>query len=110
MDEVLVEDIAATLVRELDPERIYLFGSRARGDAGAEADLDLLIVVAEPFGSGRSRLVEITRARRALSTFRVPKDILVYSTDEIERWRNSSNHIVARCIREGNLLYERDGR
>jgi uncharacterized protein len=110
MIEVTEEILAAmvkTVVREIDPERIILFGSHARGDARVDSDIDLLIVEREPFGPGRSRWKEIERVRQCLSPFRIPKDILVYSSDEVAKWQHSINHIIARSLREGKLLYER---
>jgi predicted nucleotidyltransferase len=41
-DAVLAE-IVRRLIAEFQPERIYLFGSRARGDAGPDSDYDLLM-------------------------------------------------------------------
>jgi predicted nucleotidyltransferase len=105
-DEVLRQMVRA-IVREVDPEQIWLFGSRARGEGGPDSDVDLLVVEREPFGPGRSRFGEVGRVRRALSAFRVPKDILVFSADEVQHWRDSLNHIIAECIRQGRLLYDR---
>ena len=50
MSAVAVEDpILAEIVRRLvetyRPERVYLFGSHARGDAGPDSDYDLMVVV-----------------------------------------------------------------
>ena len=81
--EEILDEMVDTLVQEIAPEQIYLFGSRARGNARPDSDIDLLIVESEPFGTNRSRRQELARIRRALSLFRVPKDILVYSRDEI---------------------------
>ena len=105
-DEILAE-IVQTIVREVDPERIYLFGSRARGNERADSDVDLLIVDRKSFGLGHSRFREINQIYQALSSFRVPKDIVLYSSDEFAKWRTSINHVVGRCNREGKLLYER---
>jgi uncharacterized protein len=105
-DEVLA-DMVQTVVREVDPERIYLFGSRARGEARQDSDVDLLIIVREPFGPEHSRFQEINRVYRALSSFRIPNDVLLYSSDEFARWSRSLNHVVGRCSREGKLLYAR---
>ena len=105
-DEVLA-DMVQTIVREVDPERIYLFGSRARGEARQDSDVDLLIIVREPFGPEHSRFQEINRIYRALSSFRIPNDVLLYSSDEFARWSQSLNHVVGRCSREGKLLYAR---
>ena len=105
-DETLTE-IVQTIVEEVDPEQIYLFGSRARGDDRDDSDVDLLIVDRKPFGPGRSRFREINQIYQAFSSFRVPKDIVLYSSDEFAKWRTSINHVVGRCHREGRLLYER---
>jgi predicted nucleotidyltransferase len=105
-DEVLA-DMVQTIAREVDPERIYLFGSRARGEARQDSDVDLLIIVREPFGPEHSRFQEINRVYRALSSFRIPNDVLLYSSDEFARWSRSLNHVAGRCSREGKLLYAR---
>jgi uncharacterized protein len=105
-EEVLQEMVRA-IVREVDPEEIWLFGSYARGQAGPDSDVDILVVEREPFGPESPRLAEMTRIRRALSAFRVAKDILVFSREESDHWQDSLNHIIARCHREGRLLYER---
>jgi uncharacterized protein len=105
--ENFLEAMVQAIVQEVAPEKIILFGSRARGQEGPDSDMDLLIIERDPFGAGRSRRAEMARVRRALSSFRVPKDILVYSSDEAAKWGQSTNHILARSLREGKLLYER---
>ena len=105
-DEVLDEMVRA-IVREVDPEEIWLFGSYARGQAGPDSDLDILVVEREPFEPGRSRLAEITRVYNALRDFPLALDVLMYSREELDKWRHSLNHIAAQCLREGRLVYER---
>jgi uncharacterized protein len=107
VSEQLIEEMVRTIVDEVAPRRIYLFGSYARGSQTSDSDIDLLIVEDQEFGPDRNRWSEMKRIRRALRSFRVPKDILVYSRDEFATWENSVNHIVARAAREGKLLYER---
>ena len=96
-----------TIVDEADPVRIVLFGSQARDDATDASDTDLLIVVEEPFQNGRERVDMMTRLWRVLSDIRGPKDLLVYSLEEIEKWKGAPNHVIARALREGKVLYER---
>ena len=107
VDHALLERMVQAIVDEVDPEQVILFGSRARGDAGAGSDVDLIVVESGPFGESRDRDVEEARLWRALASFHVPKDILVYSRDEVEYWRDSLNHVLARALREGSTLYER---
>ena len=103
----LLERMVQAIVAEVDPEQVILFGSRARGDARADSDVDLVVVVAEPFGKTRSRYQEAVRLYKVLAGSGVPKDILVYSRDDVEYWRDSLNHVLARALREGRVLYER---
>lgn len=105
-DEVIAE-MVERIVQEVQPEQVYLFGSRARGEAREDSDVDLLVVEREPFGEGRSRLREIDRISDVLYSFRIPTDILLYSTAEYATWKSSINHVIGRCEKEGRLLYER---
>jgi len=103
----MLREMVNTVIRAADPERVYLFGSHARGSATVESDVDLLIVERGPFGADRSRRREMARLWRVLAAFRVPKDILVYSVDEVEHWKHARNHVVAQALNEGRLIYER---
>jgi uncharacterized protein len=103
----LLQQMVEVIVREADPESIILFGSRARGEAGPESDVDLLVVEREPFGAGRSRMREINRLYMALRHIPVSKDLLLYSRDEFDHWKTSLNHVVGRAHREGRVLHAR---
>jgi predicted nucleotidyltransferase len=105
--EQLVRQMVQAIVEAVAPRRIYLFGSLARGSETAGSDVDLLIVEDQAFGPDRNRWSELKRIRRSLRPFRMPKDILVYSRDEFEKWADSVNHVIAHAVREGRLLYER---
>ena len=105
-DEILDRMVRA-IVEEVDPEQVILFGSRARGDAGEESDVDLVVVETEPFGKTRSRRLEAARIYEALADFDTLTDVLLYSRDEVEHWRHSPNHVLARALREGTVLHDR---
>ena len=107
VSEQVIEEMVQAIVKEVGPRRVYLFGSRAGGNSRTDSDIDLLIVEDQEFGPGHTRWSELKRIRKALKSFRIPKDILVYSQDEFETWEASVNHIVAHAVREGRLLYER---
>lgn len=103
--ETLIQEMVAAAAQEVQPEAIILFGSHATGQARPDSDVDLLIIETAPFGANRDRRKELVRLWRALSRFAVAKDILVYSRAEVEQWRNARNHIIARALREGRVLY-----
>ena len=103
----LLNRMVQAIVDEVDPEQVILFGSRARGDERENSDIDLVVVEAEPFGPERSRHREMVRLYHAVAGFPVPTDVLVYSHEDVDYWRNSLNHVLARALREGKVLYER---
>jgi predicted nucleotidyltransferase len=102
-----LDELVQVIVREIDPDQVYLFGSRARGTSRKDSDVDLLIVDSKPFGPEHSRFEEINRLYQALASFLVPKDILLCSSEEFAKWQHSLNHVIGRCYREGKLLYAR---
>jgi predicted nucleotidyltransferase len=106
-DQETVQEIVRRLVSVADPEQIILFGSRAQGAARTDSDIDLLVVEREPFGPHRSRLQEIGRLEMEIGRIPLATDLLVYSRDEVDRWRNSPHHIIGRAFREGKVLYAR---
>jgi len=104
-EESLLRQMVNAIVSEVSPETIILFGSRARGDARPDSDVDLLVVETEPFSPQRSRRKEAARLYMALRNLGVSKDILLYSREEFEHWKDSLNHVVGRAHREGRVLH-----
>ena len=105
--DTLIDGMVQAIVDEVDPEQVILFGSRGRGDERKDSDVDLVVVEAEPFGPERSRHKEMVRLYHAVAGFPIAADVLVYSRDDVDFWRDSLNHVLARALREGRVLYER---
>lgn len=89
------------LAKAAQPARILLFGSYARGDAREDSDLDFLVIEPEV----ADRAAEMVRLRRLLRPLRVPADILVYSTEEVERWGNQPGSALYWALREGKVVH-----
>ena len=106
-DLSLLEQMVEVIVKIAQPERIILFGSRAKGTEEENSDYDFLVIDAKPFSKSRSRIKQISKVSQALASFRVSADLLLYSTDEVDYWSNSLNHVVGRALREGSIVYER---
>jgi uncharacterized protein len=98
-----IQKIVNRIVERFHPEQIILFGSQARGDAGPDSDVDLLVVMPVE-GSKREKQLEI---RMALHDIHVPKDVIV-STPEEFAWRKEIVGTIERpAARQGKVLYAR---
>ena len=106
--EPIIQEMVRVIVSAIHPEQVILFGSRATGSEQVDSDVDLLIVEPEPFGKHRSRKKEMVKLYDLLSVFSLPKDILVFSKEEVEFWKPAVNHVIHHALKEGRILYERD--
>jgi len=97
--ELMVERIAA----QFHPERIVLFGSQARGDAGPDSDVDLLVVLDEV----ESHHEAAVAMRVAVNDLPVAKDIVVTTLEEIERRGHLVGTVLRPALKEGRTLYAR---
>ena len=102
-EQAVLDEIVRRIVQVADPDKIILFGSHARGDAGPDSDYDVLVVApSEEDISERAAPIY-----RAMSGLLVPYDIVWWTPDEIAEWRDARAHFVNRAIREGSVIYER---
>jgi predicted nucleotidyltransferase len=95
--------VVGRLVDVLEPERIYLFGSRARGDDQADSDYDIMVIVPESDVPPHRRA---QLAHRTLRGIRAAADILVWTRQEFDRFRPVPGSLAATVLREGRLLYD----
>jgi predicted nucleotidyltransferase len=94
--------IVERLIEAYQPERIYLFGSKARGDSGPDSDFDLMVVVPDdaPPARKRSRL-----AYDVLRGTGTAADVLVWTRSAFESRLHLVASLPATVIREGKLLH-----
>jgi uncharacterized protein len=98
-----IDMVAARLAEAAGAERVILFGSYARGEAGETSDVDLLIVA-------ESNLPRFKRSRplyRLLRPYPFSMDLVVYTPEEVERGRQSPMSFVSMVLREGKTVYVR---
>jgi predicted nucleotidyltransferase len=99
----LLDDAVGRILSAGSPEKIVLFGSRARGEGRPHSDLDLLII--EESDVPRHR--RAGRYRMALLGLFPAKDIVVWKPAEVAAWRDVPNAFITTILAEGKVLYER---
>jgi predicted nucleotidyltransferase len=105
MNEDLVRDIVRRIVETAQPEKIILFGSRARGDSRPGSDFDVLVIE----HSDAPRYRRDAALYLALAGLNAPVDVLTYTPEEIAEWSAVPQAFVTTAIREGKVVYEREG-
>ena len=103
----LLDEITKRLVESIHPERIYLFGSHAAGNAEDDSDVDLLIVVPDTNQSCHDLAL---KGRANMRDLIIPMDLILCTHSEIEKWENVKCTLIYTVMRKGKLLYESEGR
>ena len=101
-DDPLLAEMVRRLVSAYQPEEVYLFGSRARGEARPDSDYDLLVVVPE---SASPEQRDSRLAYEALLGMGVAKDVVVVTRDYYRWMLGAAASLPATVEREGHLLY-----
>ena len=99
-DQAELDAIVASIVKTVDPERIILFGSGARGTLNDESDLDILVVKdrCRPRGTTMKIL-------DAAPWGRWPLHVVVVWPEDLVRYRSSPWHVIPKVLRDGRTLY-----
>ena len=95
VDENLLQEIVRRLVEAVDPARIILFGSRARGEAGPDSDFDVCLVLA----NGPRSDADGTQKRL---------DYLAEADLDLTIFQQLPLYVRSRVLREGKVLFVRD--
>lgn len=99
-DEALIEEAGRRLAAAAPDAEVVLFGSRARGEARPDSDLDLLVI--EPDFGRRGE--EYGRLRRELRGLDVAIDLVVYRKREADKWSGVPGTFLHRALGEGRVL------
>ena len=102
-DDPLVRDLVDRVVAEADPLRVILFGSRARGAARPDSDVDLLVVL--PDGTDRRRAMARISSRRPV----LDVDVLVATPEVLDRHGADPGLIYGQALRSGRDVYVAPG-
>ena len=99
-----IDEIVKRIVNSVDPEKIILFGSYAYGQPREDSDLDLLVIME----SSLPRYKRAIPIYRALAGLIIPKDVLVYTPEEIKKWSQVSQAFITTVLEKGQIIYEKE--
>jgi uncharacterized protein len=102
-EKQLLDEMVNRILEATSPDKIVLFGSRARGDARPNSDYDLLIIKE----SNEPRYKRSAPLYTKLASLPVEVEIMVYTPEEVAEWSQVPQAFVTTALREGVAVYER---
>lgn len=96
-----IDAVKNRIVDLLHPEKIILFGSYSEDSADEDSDLDILVIHKTNIPRKERRLP----IRKALRDFNFPMDIVIYTPEEIEDWKEVPMAFITRIVSEGKTIY-----
>jgi uncharacterized protein len=103
IDKLTILNLVRKIASGVDPDKIYLFGSYATGEANEDSDLDFLIIKDSP----EPRYKRSMEIQRLLIGTKIPADIVVYTNDEFEKDKLNNYSFINSALQGAQLLYER---
>ena len=101
----ILEELIRRILQVVQPKRLILFGSAARGGMNPESDIDVLVVM--PDGIHRRRTAQTIY--RSLTGLGVAKDILVVTETDVKEHGENTSLALYPALREGKELYYATG-
>ncbi len=92
------------VVAYFQPRRVILFGSVARGEAGPDSDIDLLVIVDDDTPAEK---VTIRAGREARRPYRQPADVIPIRESTWSRYNQVIGTLPYAARTDGIVIYER---
>lgn len=99
--DAILKDLVSRICRVAEPVRIVLFGSSARGTAGPDSDLDVLVIVKD----GLHRRKTAQDIYGEMGGLGRPVDIVVATEDDVRRFADCHAAVICPALKEGTELY-----
>ena len=102
--QLIPAELLDPVVAYFRPRRIILFGSFARGDAGPDSDIDLLVIVDDDTPPEK---VTVRAGREARRPYRQPADVIPVRESIYRRFSRIVGTLPYAASTEGVVVYER---
>ncbi|MFH1259385.1 MAG: nucleotidyltransferase domain-containing protein [Elusimicrobiota bacterium] len=101
--EFYLNEITRKITSNFNPEKIILFGSYAYGHPTSDSDIDIMVIMNTREKPHKRALA----LRKALKNLGFPKDIIVKTPEEFERFKDIIGTIIYPAAHRGKILYEK---
>lgn len=99
-----VDEAVRLAVEIAHPSRVFVFGSWARDEAGADSDLDLAVFLPDSVRASGAEIED--HLLELLDELPMSIDTVVALENTVKEFSSSPNSIFSKILREGKLVYE----
>jgi predicted nucleotidyltransferase len=96
-----INEVIDRIVKNINPEKIILFGSYASGNPGEDSDLDILVIKEMKM----PRYKRSREVKKHLRGMKIPIDVIVYTKKEVKEWKDTKTAFISQVIKQGKVLY-----
>ena len=105
MVAVLPAGVIERIVEVLEPEEVWLFGSRARQTHGPDSDWDLMAVLPDAAPDRKLDLAAVWSDLRELRRMRI--EVIPIRRRDFDEARSTLGELAEAVAREGHVVYGR---
>jgi predicted nucleotidyltransferase len=105
LDTASLRNALVVLARQSQVQALVAFGSRARGDARLDSDLDLAVICREPSLTPAEKTERSFGYRQLLGSVGCGVDLVVVGAADAQHLAGSRWHVMGDVAREGRVLY-----
>lgn len=96
-----INDVVDIIVKNINPDKVILFGSYAYGQPQEDSDLDILVIK----DTDSDRYKRTREIKKYLRGIKIPIDVVVYTKAEIEEWKDTKSAFITQILQDGRVLY-----
>ena len=97
-----IDEYKLEVIRRLNPDKIILFGSFARGDINEGSDVDLIVVA-----DWKENFLDRINVLLRLNKFKIPLEPIGYTKKEFKTMIKNGNPFILQVLKEGKILYQK---
>ncbi len=103
-----IQEVTTIIVKEIQPEKVFVFGSYASGIPDNESDVDFIVIVKKALQK-KNRIDGMMKLnlKTALPNLMFPKDFKMYSVDEYNVLKENRLSFLHSALQNSKLIYER---
>ncbi len=103
-----IKEVIDIIVEEIQPEKVFLFGSYASGIPDKHSDIDIIVIVNKEMGK-KKRIEDVVRLniKTALPNLMFPKDFKMYSLEVYRKLMDNKYCFLGNALQNAKILYER---